>query len=958
MNKISEDEIIRDWSLKAEDKSFVVKFNRSYRLWIYLQLCSLRCFGQMLENPNTLDSQIVGYACKSLNLPITATIAIPERDATRSEQKKQIFEHLKFKKFEDAAIQFSEWLKIQATKGFFVQEQIQNSAEDFLIRNRIALPTGYSMKREIASFCHQNQERLFIKIYAQLPASFISFIDEILTAPEGQASWFQKLKEYPGSATISRLHYYLQLHEKLSQLDLSQLMLPKTSQAFAKYIYQLAKYYNLWKIKRFKTEKRYSFMTLFLIESKKAIIDYIIQMHDQYISNIYRECKNIHESRLKKFKRRNERAIDSIERFIDYTVQLPNNQKVDLDTIYSNTVSRNSLIQARNDMRMYKIESKHGFAYLLQNRYSSMRRYFKSFIRLPFLAETGSEKLLEAIAIIQDLDDGKLDEIPEELSISYIDRNITPSLWNRDGNIKRNLWEIGIAIVIKDHFRSGNLFIENSNKHVSFWNMVYDERQWDTEADAYYSEFGISKNPKEFTINLTGSFHSSLKRSEALYRKDDFASIKNDRLVLKKKPKINEPDNLKRLQALINSYLPKIKIEKLLVEVDRMTGFTKHFYPIHGQKRQFDHYYKSLISSIMAQAMNIGFATMQDCTPGITAEMMRNVNDSCIRESTIKCSNAELVNRHTQLSLSKVHGNGSLSSSDGQRFIINASSLLASFYPRYCGYYDKIIGIYTHTSDQYSVYNTKAISCSPRESLYVIDGFLDNNTILSIKEHTTDTEGYTEHIFALCFLLGIKFMPRIKDLKAQQLYRINKNTSYGVFDPLLTKSVSLSLIEQQLDQMIRITASMKNKLCPAHEIIRRLSKGSPSDQISKAFTHLGRLIKTQYILQYITDSSMRDKVYWQLNKGEHRHALARWIFFANQGKFQVGDYEEIMNKASCLSLVSNAVLYWNTVKISEILSQLQKNGEQLDDETLSHISLLPHKHVTPMGTYFTDSMFS
>ena len=72
-----------------------------------------------------------------------------------------------------------------------------------------------------------------------------------------------------------------------------------------------------------------------------------------------------------------------------------------------------------------------------------------------------------------------------------------------------------------------------------------------------------------------------------------------------------------------------------------------------------------------------------------------------------------------------------------------------------------------------------------------MDGFLDNNTILSIKEHTTDTEGYTEHIFALCFLLGIRFMPRIKDLKSQKLYRIDKDTSYGVFDPLLTKTVSM-----------------------------------------------------------------------------------------------------------------------------------------------------------------------
>lgn len=42
-------------------------------------------------------------------------------------------------------------------------------------------------------------------------------------------------------------------------------------------------------------------------------------------------------------------------------------------------------------------------------------------------------------------------------------------------------------------------------------------------------------------------------------------------------------------------------------------------------------------------------ATMQDCTTGITTEMMRHVTDSHIREETIKAANAELVNRHSQL---------------------------------------------------------------------------------------------------------------------------------------------------------------------------------------------------------------------------------------------------------------------------------------------------------------------
>ena len=76
------------------------------------------------------------------------------------------------------------------------------------------------------------------------------------------------------------------------------------------------------------------------------------------------------------------------------------------------------------------------------------------------------------------------------------------------------------------------------------------------------------------------------------------------------------------------------------------------------------------------------------------------------------------------------------------------------------------------------------ISCSPREALYVLDGLLDNNTILQIREHTTDTHGYTEIVFALCHLLGFYFMPRIRDLKDQQLYRVDRFVDYGVFTPL------------------------------------------------------------------------------------------------------------------------------------------------------------------------------
>lgn len=154
--------------------------------------------------------------------------------------------------------------------------------------------------------------------------------------------------------------------------------------------------------------------------------------------------------------------------------------------------------------------------------------------------------------------------------------------------------------------------------------------------------------------------------------------------------------------------------------------------------------------------------------------------------------------------------------------------------------------------------------------------------------------------------------------------------------------------------MIRVARSLKERTAPAHLIVQRLTNSYPSDRLAKAFTNMGRIIKTEYILRYITDKDLRKKVILQLNKGEYRHKLPRWIFFANQGEFTTGDYEEIMNKASCLSLVSNAILYWNTTRISNIIDGLKEQGETIQNEPLKHISLLPYKHILPNRTYFIE----
>ena len=122
---------------------------------------------------------------------------------------------------------------------------------------------------------------------------------------------------------------------------------------------------------------------------------------------------------------------------------------------------------------------------------------------------------------------------------------------------------------------------------------------------------------------------------------------------------------------------------------------------------------------------------------------------------------------------------------------------------------------------------------------------------------------------------------------------------------------------------MRVAASLKNRIAPAHIILERLAGRSPSDKVAKALAALGRIVKTTYILRYLSDPQLRHPVQLQLNRGESRHQLAKHLFFANRGIFRTNDLEEIMNKATCLSLLSNAVLVWNTYHMQQTVQTLR-----------------------------------
>lgn len=194
-------------------------------------------------------------------------------------------------------------------------------------------------------------------------------------------------------------------------------------------------------------------------------------------------------------------------------------------------------------------------------------------------------------------------------------------------------------------------------------------------------------------------------------------------------------------------------------------------------------------------------------------------------------------------------------------------------------------------------------------------------------------------------------MPRLKDLASQQLY-----LPAGVQVPeslraLFSGTVDRDLIKEQWDPLVRVAASLKNRIVPAHVIAKRLVSAGSGNRLAKALTHLGRLVKTTYLLGFLDNPELRRVIGLQLNRGEFRQKLARHTFFANQGEFRSGDYFEIMNKASCLSLLSNAILLYNTVHIGNILEPTQAAGRAFAPEVIARVPPLLFEHVMVNGTY-------
>jgi TnpA family transposase len=114
--------------------------------------------------------------------------------------------------------------------------------------------------------------------------------------------------------------------------------------------------------------------------------------------------------------------------------------------------------------------------------------------------------------------------------------------------------------------------------------------------------------------------------------------------------------------------------------------------------------------------------------------------------------------------------------------------------------------------------------------------------------------------------------------------------------------------------------AIKLKHTIASQLLKKLSFYAKDYKLYKTLKEFGRIVKSIFILTYLHDVELRQRIKKQLNKVELSNKFSKAVFFANNQGCQYDTKEEQEIIAACEILIQNAIILWNYLHLSQILA--------------------------------------
>lgn len=258
----------------------------------------------------------------------------------------------------------------------------------------------------------------------------------------------------------------------------------------------------------------------------------------------------------------------------------------------------------------------------------------------------------------------------------------------------------------------------------------------------------------------------------------------------------------------------------------------------------------------------------------------------------------------------------------------------------------------SHVLDKWGIVYDQPIVLNERQAGVAIEGVEQHNRSedrIRLSLLAVDTHGYTNAAMAWAKGLSFDLCPRLRDLSERKLYLPAEFKVPEGIERVTTKRLSLRAIRLGWDNFLRVLASIRIGRISAELAMQRLGGAARTNKAHKAAEHLGRLLRSIFLCDYVTIEDFRREIHTLLSQGESVHQLQRAIHAGRVPHERGRRGDEMTAISGAHALLTNIVLAWNTNRMNDVVERLRKGGTNIEDAWLRRMGPGHSGHINFRG---------
>lgn len=946
---VQETAIIGHYTLSAEDVELVGRrYGPANRLGLAAQIALMRHPGFGLQPEIGLPDVILQYLAAQLFVDPSSFSAYGQRAQTRTDHADLVARYLGIRPFRRGDLALALNLAAQAAEYTDRGEPIVRALMVGLKGERFILPSGDTLERAGLAGRARARKAAAAAIVEGLSSAELTRLDElVINNPDfgmTPLAWLRNFEEAPTAANINGLLERLRYVRGIGIHPVVGGAIPEFR--FAQFVRE-GGVAPAFLLSDYSVNRRRATLTAAVIDLEARLADAAIQMFDRLIGGMFTRARRGRERRYQD----SIQSVGQLMRLFGATItaldEAVQNGGDPLELI-DEAVGWHRLVAAKAQVDALADLAGEDALVTATERYATLRRFSPAFLdAFTFKASGTGTALIKAIDVIRDANTRKSRDLPDGVPLPFPNRQ-----WKRliteSGRIDRRRYEIAIMATLRDRLRAGDVWIEGTRNYQRFDAYLLGRRDAAKVADVLPFDSNAASYLADRARNLDWRLRRFAKQLKT--NKLEGVSLERDRLKLQQMPPVTPPE-AEALDRKLDTLLPRVRITELLLEVAERTGFLNAFRDLRSGKEHDNP--STVLAAILADGTNLGLERMANASEGVSYAQLAWTHNWYLSPENYQAALAMIISAHHELPFARHWGAGTSSSSDDQFFRSGRSrSGAADVNAKYGA--EPGVKIYSHLSDHFASFGSRIMSATAGEAPYVLDGLVLGAGNLPLHEHYTDTGGATDHVFALCHLLGFRFAPRLRDIGDRKLGSIAAPSTYKGIENLMGRTIKTAAIEADWDDIVRIVASIKDGTVAPSVILRKLAAYKRQNRLDFALAELGRIERTLFTLDWLEQPELRRACQAGLNKGEARHTLAAAIYTNRQGRFTDRSLENQEFRASGLNLLIAAISYWNTVYLDRAAQHLNAVGTTFDAALLAHLSPMGWAHISLTGDYLWE----